>query len=494
MGAGTAENAGVNLRPHTDLRMVGAMKLIALALLVVGLGSPAAAESLQQRIEAQFAAASPGTRFGLVVTGEDGKEIVAINPEGRFIPASNTKIVTTAAAFMALPGIDQPDAAGGTRVRIELDGKRRTNVILEGRGDARLSGAVDCVADCLSTLADAVAAKVRKVQDIVGDARLYPDQRWSPGMSWNNILTKSGTATSALTIDDNEIAMVVTAGAVGERPRVSIPSYYSIDNQAMTVASGPTTLEFDRAPNGSVVRLTGVIAVGAAPETLVLGIDDPAHYAASRFRDLLIARGVKIKGAVTARHRPPDVPPVPASETPALAALTPPPLIQDLTIINKTSQNLHAELMLRRLGAQSGSGSIEDGLKLVRMMFERAGVTPRQYAFSDGSGMSTYNRIAPRGMVTLLRWIVGQPWGAAWRATLPVGGERMLMRRFGGTALDHRIFAKTGTLNATSALSGYLIAKSGRTLIFSSFANDMPDGDNASKAVDAALLMIAAEN
>jgi D-alanyl-D-alanine carboxypeptidase/D-alanyl-D-alanine-endopeptidase (penicillin-binding protein 4) len=109
--------------------------------------------------------------------------------------------------------------------------------------------------------------------------------------------------------------------------------------------------------------------------------------------------------------------------------------------------------------------------------------------------MSTYNRVAPRGMIAFLRWAAAQPWGAAWRSSLPVGGvDGTLARRFKGTALESRIFAKTGTLNATSALSGYMIAKSGRTLLFSAYANDIPEGARATDAMDAALLLIAEAN
>jgi D-alanyl-D-alanine carboxypeptidase/D-alanyl-D-alanine-endopeptidase (penicillin-binding protein 4) len=69
-----------------------------------------------------------------------------------------------------------------------------------------------------------------------------------------------------------------------------------------------------------------------------------------------------------------------------------------------------------------------------------------------------------------------------------------LSRRFRGTPLEGRLFAKTGTLNATNALSGYLLTKSGRTLLFSAFANDVPESVSATKAMDAALELIAAEN
>ena len=149
--------------------------------------------------------------------------------------------------------------------------------------------------------------------------------------------------------------------------------------------------------------------------------------------------------------------------------------------------------MLRRVALRAGSGSIADGQTVVRAMLAEAKVPRAAFDFSDGSGMSSYNRVAPRGVVTFLRWVAQQPWGAAWRATLPVGGEGTLTRRFAGTALDRKIFAKTGTLNATNALAGYLTAKSGTTLTFAIYANDVPDGASATGAMDRALLLIGSE-
>ena len=318
-------------------------------------------------------------------------------------------------------------------------------------------------------------------------------------MSWNNLPTWSGTAISALTLDDNELVLRVSPGAVGQPPVPDALPYYTIDNRAVTVAAGETDLSHDRLPFSNVLRLTGTILSDAEPQRLRLGIDDPAHYAAWRLRALLEARGVRVTGSVRAHHRPVGPagapPPDRGIERELLLRQTPPPLVEDLRVINKVSQNLHAELMLRRLGRQRGTGLIADGLAVVQAILGRAGLRRTDYDFSDGSGMSTYNRVTPRGMVTLLRWAAGQPWGAAWRATFPVAGvDGTLARRFRGTALEGRLFAKTGSLNATSALSGYLIARSGRTLLFSIYANDVPDGARAVPAMDAALVMIAERN
>ncbi|MEO5867655.1 MAG: D-alanyl-D-alanine carboxypeptidase/D-alanyl-D-alanine-endopeptidase, partial [Sphingomonas sp.] len=424
------------------------------------------------------------------------------NPDQRFVPASNTKMFTTATAFWSLPGLDQPDSAGGTRIRLE--GGRVPDVVLEGRGDARLSSAADCTVDCLATLAGAVAAKAKRVHDVIGDDSWFPDERWGPGMSWNNIETKYGTGISALTLDDNEYPGTIAPGAVGGPPRLTAPGFYTIENGATTVASGGRGLRYNRAPNGDTLRVNGTIDAVAKPTEWRLGIDDPARWAAFSLRKLLEARGVTVTGTIGVRHRPltsADDPAVrkgtPAAHPPeaaALASLTPPPLAEDLRIINKVSQNLHAELMLRRISRVSGSGSIADGQARVQAMLATAGVPRTAFDFADGSGMSNYNRINPRGTVTMLRWIAAQPWGAAWRETLPVGGVDGSLKRLAGTPLDHKLFAKTGTLNASSALSGYIIAKSGRTLTFSLLANDMPEDRSVAKQMDAALQLIAAAN
>lgn len=315
-------------------------------------------------------------------------------------------------------------------------------------------------------------------------------------MSWNNIPTRSGTAVSALTLDDNELTVRVSPGAAGQPPSLGFLPYYRIENRAATVAEGTTELRHARLPGSRTVLLTGRIAAGAAPEILRLGIDDPAHYAAWRLRALLEERRVQVTGRVDVRHRPSDPGAAPRPLAPAaLARLVPPPLAEDLVRINKVSQNLHAELLLRRVGLVRGEGSIEDGIAAVEAMLGRAGVPRTGWDLSDGSGMSTYNRLAPRSVVAFLRWAAAQSWGEAWRATFPVAGvDGTLAARFRGTPLERRLFAKTGTLNATNALSGYMIARSGRTLIFSFFANDVPGGGNATETMDRVLGLIAEAN
>jgi D-alanyl-D-alanine carboxypeptidase/D-alanyl-D-alanine-endopeptidase (penicillin-binding protein 4) len=322
---------------------------------------------------------------------------------------------------------------------------------------------------------------------VIGDARAFADERWSFGMSWNNISTRSGTALGALMIDGNEIALRVAPGAPGQPARVRSSGYLEVLNEAVTVSEGATALEVERLPGSRRLRLSGTIAAAAKEELLRLGVDDPAAHAAWTLARMLEARGVQVSGQASGRYG------ATASAAAELARTVPPPLGEDIVTINKVSQNVHAELLLRRLGVTRGKANVAGGLEAVRVMLGRAGVPERAATLADGSGMSPYNRASPRGVATMLRWAAGRPWGAQLRASLPIGGvDGTLGRRFREGGLKGRIFAKTGSLTAANALSGYMLAKSGETLVFSAFANDVPEEVRATAIMDEALELIAA--
>jgi D-alanyl-D-alanine carboxypeptidase/D-alanyl-D-alanine-endopeptidase (penicillin-binding protein 4) len=299
----------------------------------------------------------------------------------------------------------------------------------------------------------------------------------------------------------------VTPGAPGKPPIVIAPAYVRITNEALTLEGAPQTLAIEHRVNSRDFRLYGEMPVGGKEWTERIGIDDPADLTAKTFAAMLHARGVKVMGKVQFRHRAvsSDLERPQATEAlyesdwwgwgAPLAVLVAPPLAEDVMIINKVSQNQHAEQLLRRIGKMHGTGSLNDGLNAERTVFDQAGIPREGYDFSDGSGMSTYNRVSPRAGVALLRWINTQPWGPAWYASLPIAGvDGTLKRRFIGTPLEGNLTAKTGTLNATNAISGRFRAASGKMLTFSFFANDVSDGQSVLPAMEAVLLLIAASN
>ena len=461
-----------------------------------------------------------GTRWGLVVMTMDGRELIAINPDQRFTPASNTKLFTAVAAFHRLGDLTQPDPSMGTSVRVVPREDGPPDLVLAGGGDAMLIDSADCERDCLSTLADMVVANgIMRINDLVGDDTLYPDQPWAQGWSWEDLVTRSGAATSALTVNNNEVAIVVKPGAApGDPAEVSWRAMdvlggaypYDLRNDVVTVADtadGEDAIGVERLSNPSIVRAYGEVAVSSAARNIPVAVTSPAATAAWRFEYLLKERGVVIDGEVSVEHRPAVLADAPAfrkdgaipsspREGSEIARLLPPPLVEDVAFILKQSQNLHAELLLRRLGLVEGGGSIEDGLAIIEAMLAEVGVPRAGWDFSDGSGMSIYNRVTPRTVARLLHWTTQKPWAQVFRDTLPIGGvDGTLRRRFAGTALEGRVFAKTGTLTAVNGLSGFMLTKSGKMLIFSAFANDRPsEAGSAIAAMDAALVEISETN
>jgi D-alanyl-D-alanine carboxypeptidase/D-alanyl-D-alanine-endopeptidase (penicillin-binding protein 4) len=471
----------------------------ALALLAVSACaslSDSARESLEQP-------GLEGTRWGLVVTTMDGRELVSIRPDERFLPASNTKLFTTAAAFHRLGDMTQPDPERGTSLRLVAHDGGAPSLILVGAGDPTLIDAPDCERNCLSDLADALVAQgISEVAGITADDSYFPQELWPPGWSHEDLIKRSGAPVSAITVNSNEmrlrVAPAATAGDQAAATWVDQPPAYTFEADVITVDDDEAafTVTLESSPFQSVVRLTGAINRTGPVVNLPVAVQDPAQTAALRLAQLLKQRGVDTGNFVETRHRigagavelePKGI---------EIARLVPPPLIENVTFLMKQSQNLHAELLLRRLGLLEGDGSREAGLKIVETMLNEASIPRWSWDFSDGSGMSVYNRITPQATADFLLWTTKQPWAAAFRDTMPIGGvDGTLRRRFTGTTLEGRIFAKSGTLRGTNALSGFMLTKSGQMLIFSAFANERPsEGDSAITALDATLVAISETN
>src|SRR5207248_6805193 len=108
------------------------------------------------------------------------------------------------------------------------------------------------------------------------------------------------------------------------------------------------------------------------------------------------------------------------------------PFYEDLRIINKVSQNLHAELAVRLLGKlRKNLGTTDAGLQAEREFLTQAGLQPEEYALHDGSGLSRQGGMTPTAMIKLLQYAGAQPWDAKFEDTLPVAAtDGSLLDRF----------------------------------------------------------------
>lgn len=462
-----------------------------------------------------------GTRWGIFVVDTKGEQVYARRAEERFIPASNTKIVSSMAGYHLADALAE-HASPGTKLFMISDpsGASHPDLVLVGGGDAGLGDGPDCTETCLSQLADSVvSAGIVKVNKVIGDDTLFPDERWGPGWSQEDLQFYYGTAVSALSVNDNILYLNIEPGdEIGARAKVEWQlgdDLYTLKNELITVV--PTkdrnnAISVERPLASAEVRVFGEILWNSGPRTFRIGVHDPARLAAERLKRLLEIRGVEVLGEVDVRHRPSqiwdrpeaerdaewvDITPGAEATSDVLVAALPNSALSDTQAeISKNSNNLHSELLLRRLGLIAGTGSRAQGLAILESMLEAANVGEGAITLADGTGMSVYNRVTPAGLVQLLQWARTQDWGDQWRADQPIAGvDGSLARRFRGTPLERKLFAKTGTLNGVNALSGYMIAQSGRELTFSIIANDRPPmTDSALVEMQDALLAIAANH
>jgi serine-type D-Ala-D-Ala carboxypeptidase/endopeptidase (penicillin-binding protein 4) len=320
---------------------------------------------------------------------------------------------------------------------------------------------------------------------------------WEPfGAGWgiDDPLFEYGAPISALTLNDNAFTLHIRSGtSEGDLAALELNppvEYYTIDNRIRTTAGGERRIHYSRAPGGMTLELWGNIPLQGSPshgipsqrgEDLNLGIDDPARYAAIAFRQLLQARGIVVLGNVVSRHLFPyeeadlkrGAPVEPETGT-VLAKRVSAPLIEDLRVTAKVSQNLHAELDLRAVGkARRNIGSVEAGLEELKAFLTEIGVPANGYNINDGSGLARLNLVSPATVVQLLRYMYASPARENFLSILPIGGQDgTLNSRFSNPALAGRIHAKTGSLSHVSALSGYAQRRRGDWIAFSILVNN----------------------
>src|SRR5208282_2241397 len=214
----------------------------------------------------------------------------------------------------------------------------------------------------------------------------------------------------------------------------------------------------------------GTLPAKSAPRKLVLAIQEPAQHAAIAMARLLADRGVKFHGSVRANHDPDAAE---ASRT-VLAEHVSLPLGTTLKLVNKISQNLHTEILLRTAARQQGRWTTSDDLlKFPEEFYARVGIAPGDVVQEDGSGLSRHDLVTPRAFVALLHYAQRQTWFPVYFDSLPVAGiDGTLSDRMKKAGMAGKIHAKTGSVEHVRTLSGYAETAGGRRLIFSFLSNN----------------------
>jgi D-alanyl-D-alanine carboxypeptidase/D-alanyl-D-alanine-endopeptidase (penicillin-binding protein 4) len=421
---------------------------------------------------------------------ELGRELYSRNADQLFIPASNTKLVVSAAASTLLP----PDFTLATSVYGTgpiSDGVLHGDLVVYGRGDPTFSarcygvdtlaiGACDSLWSKMDALAQGIVARgIHHVAGaIVGDGSHFDRQLVHEAWESYDLNWWYAAPVSGLGFNDNSLDVSYRPGTTVNSP-VDVTfdpdiGFIVFENRTRTLAAGERrTIDFFREPGTVRIWAEGGVPVDASQRTEYFAVPDPNYYFAAALRSSLARHGVSIAGptrsttdSLTYRN---------SRYTDPIAEVRSRPLADMIFPVLNSSQNWFAEMLLKTLGREiEGEGSWRAGLEAERRFLrDSVGVDSTAFFLSDGSGLSSGNVLTPRALVKLLSYMRRHANNAGFLNGLPRSGERgSLRRRFMGTPLEGRVRAKTGSIFHVNTLAGYIERTDGTTLMFAIMANN----------------------
>ncbi|MEO8577543.1 MAG: D-alanyl-D-alanine carboxypeptidase/D-alanyl-D-alanine-endopeptidase, partial [Gemmatimonadales bacterium] len=408
-------------------------------------------------------------QFGIMaVSLTRGDTLFAQNAGVPLMPASTMKMLTSAAAFERLgPGYQfSTDVLyDGT---LGPDGTLSGNVYLRGDGDPSLSGRyLTGGPDApMIFLADQLVARgVKRITgEVIGDPSAFDDATIPEG--WLTRYLQSGYAArvSGLSLNENLVWVTITPGGVRLEPATSA---IQLTSNVRTVPGGGASLSVRRQTNGAI-NVSGRIGSRSPPRRYVYVVEDPAPFATGALRASLVAKGVQVDGGIRIGRTP--------SSAAKIASIQSPTLDRIISAMNRESINHFAELLMRNAARgprHEQQGTAANGQALLRNFFAtKVGADTTLLHVSDGSGLSTLDRVTPRAMTRMLGYAHRASWGPWFHSSLPVAGEsELLRRRMRGGAAQGNLHAKTGTTNDIIALSGYVTAVNGEVIAFTFIYN-----------------------
>ena len=444
-------------------------------------------------------------RVGIKITSlNSGKVIFENDAEKYFIPASNMKNFTVAAALEKLG----PDFRFVTSVlaaaKPDASGTIKGDLRIFGRGDISISTAFnngDYYKGIDNLVDKIVAAGVKRIEgDLVGDESYFKGNPVPYTWEWDDLQWYDGAEVSALPINNNALDLTVKPGAsAGGQCVINLmpqtPLLPVINTCSTTSAGQPRTLKVFKPLGRNVLEISGTMPLADKGFTGYIAFTHPAEMFIELLKQRLLLKSItftgksRIESSITTAN----------STLVEITSLESPPLSLIAAKTMKPSQNMFSETILWTLGERFGRQSSPTadsstlGINVVKDFLNQIGIPRDAVLHYDGSGMSRHDQITPASNVTLYTYMAKQSKNAqVWRDSLTVGGvDGTLTRRFVGTLAAGNMRGKTGTLDQVSALSGYLTTAGEEQLVISIMVNGVAETRHRTALIDDIVVSLA---
>ncbi len=445
----------------------------------------------------RFANAHWGVLIKSLTTGETWYER---NSQRLFMPASNEKIPTTAAALLYLG----PDFKYETNVchTGTIEGETLNgDLVVFGNGDPTLYTRFHKDSrDVFREWAQALKAKgIKRITgNVIGDDNAWDDEHIGSGWPADELTPWYYAEYGALQYNENYVDLTITAPAEAGGPVTIEPnvpcSYFTIVNKLTSSADRSTNIDMYRPQFENTITISGNVKPGSGATERTPTITNPTKFYVTALTEVLREEGIKVDG------KPMDCDDIDgwkhtAKDFPILATHQSPELIEILKGLMKRSQNMYAETMAHTMGwKRDGIGTFNGGRRVVQDQLKQFGIEPDSFQYSDGSGLSRYNYISPEIIVKIYEGFTKHQLGGHWKEAQSIAGKDGTLRsRCKGTKAEGNLRGKTGTISNVRSLSGYLTTAGGEDLAISFIVNAHLVGDTETNAITDGVAVMLAE-
>jgi len=423
-----------------------------------------------------FSNAEWGVVIQSLVTGE---YFYKRNEDKLFMPASNLKLFTTAAGLVIL-GSDYRFKSN-VYLNGSIDGNiLKGDLVIQGRGDPTISGRF-YGGDMFKVYNDWADSLLDKGIDeisgnIIGDDNAFDEIGLGTGWRWDYESEWFAAPSSAISFNDNCVDLVVTVNKKTHLPQIEVTpdtKYTIIMNKILTVSKDSvTSINAYRESGTNVITVFGTIRDDSDSVKTYVTVNNPTQFAMVVLKNVLRQKGIVIDGY------PIDIndmtTPLDYSKMTKLFTQYSPPLKEIVKVINKNSQNLFAEQLLKTIGLEtSGFGSVAKGINAENNVFKEMGINPESMNIVDGSGLSRLDLVTPRQIVAVLSYMYKSKYFIPFFNSLPIAGvDGSMGDRLQNTKAQGNIRAKTGFLEGVRSLSGYAFTGDNEPIAFSIICNN----------------------
>lgn len=407
-----------------------------------------------------------------------GEVIYRRNADKLFTPASNMKLFTSAAAFLLLGSnykYQTSFIANGEFLRGTLKG----DLIIHGTGDPTLSNKFySNPKNVFENWADTLKAKgiYEITGDIYGDDSAFDNYGYGKGWSLDYESSWFASPSSALSFNENIIKLIIEPGEINFPAKITIEpdtKFVTISSNVITAdESAESNVKVSRVRGSNLIKVNGRIAKGTKEIVEYVSISNPTHYFLTNLREVLEKSGIVIRGKILRLED--------ANKNINQNNLVPifthssVPLRLIIREMNKNSNNFYAEQLLKTIGLEENDfGSVDNGVKACKVLFNDMGINSESMIMADGSGLSRLNLVTPRQIINLLTFMLKNEDFEKFYESLPIAGiDGTMAERMKRTVAQNNVHAKPGYNEFVSSLSGYLRTTSGEPIVFSMIVNN----------------------